>query len=103
MSSVQKIISAEIRYENDIVAARQRARQIAGLLGFDLQDQTRIATAVSEMARNAYQYAKGGAVEFELQGRSPQMFVITVRDQGPGISRLDDVLHGRYKSETGMG
>ncbi len=103
MSSVQKIISAEIRYENDIVAARQRARQIAGLLGFDLQDQTRIATAVSEMARNAYQYAKGGAVEFELQGRSPQMFVITVRDQGPGIARLDDVLHGRYKSETGMG
>ena len=50
------------------MAARQRARQIAGLLGFEAQDQTRIATAVSEIARNAFRYAGGGEVEFALEG-----------------------------------
>ena len=48
------ILTVNIRYENDTVAARQRARQIARLLGYDAQDQTRIATAVSEIARNAF-------------------------------------------------
>ncbi len=43
------ILSVAIKYEHDVVAARQRARQIAGLLGFDTRDQTRIATAVSEI------------------------------------------------------
>jgi signal transduction histidine kinase len=85
MSTVQPILSVDVRYENDVVAARQRARQIATLLGFDLQDQTRIATAVSEMARNAFQYAHGGLVQFQVEGRSPQRFVITVRDNGRGI------------------
>jgi anti-sigma regulatory factor (Ser/Thr protein kinase) len=51
------IISTPIFSEQDVVTARQRARQLSGLLGFDPQDQTRIATAVSEIARNAYVHA----------------------------------------------
>ena len=64
------ILGMEIRLEHDVVLARQRARQIAGLLGFDAQDQTRIATAVSEVARNAFQYAGGGKVDFSIEGDS---------------------------------
>ena len=52
------ILTTELRTEHDVVLARQRARQVARLLGFDAQEQTRIATAVSEVARNAHQYAK---------------------------------------------
>ena len=48
------ITNLTVEYEHDIVLARQRAREIAALLGFDNQDQTRIATAVSELARNAF-------------------------------------------------
>ena len=48
------ITSLSIEYEHDVVLARQRAREIAALLGFDNQDQTRVATAVSELARNAF-------------------------------------------------
>jgi anti-sigma regulatory factor (Ser/Thr protein kinase) len=48
------IVTLRINAENDIVAARQRCRQIAAFLGFDAQDQTRLATAVSEIARNAF-------------------------------------------------
>jgi signal transduction histidine kinase/CheY-like chemotaxis protein len=98
------ILSVTIQREQDTVAARQRARQIARLLGFDSQDQTRISTAVSEIARNAFNYAGGGRVEFVLEGRvAPQLFIIKVIDSGPGIRDLDTILEGRYHSQTGMG
>ncbi len=98
------LLTVAIRYEQDVVVARQRARQIAALLGFDGQDQTRIATAVSEIARNAYRYAQGGRVEFALEGSSsPQLLLIRVADQGPGIADLAHIMSGEYRSPTGMG
>ncbi len=98
------ILSSEIRYEQDVVSARQRTRQIAGLLGFDAQQQTRLATAVSEIARNAFQNGGGGRVEFGVEGLTvPQLFMIRISDRGPGIARLEDILNGQYRSQTGMG
>src|SRR5689334_5102290 len=98
------ILSVAIRTEHDTVAARQRSRQIARLLGFDAQDQTRIATAVSEIARNAFRYADGGRVEFIVEGATPpQLLLIRITDQGPGIRELSRILEGRYTSTTGMG
>src|ERR1700682_4528719 len=98
------ILSVSIRSEYDTVAARQRARQIARLLGFDRQDQTRISTAVSEIARNAFNYAGGGRVECLIEGRAaPQLFLIKVTDSGQGIGDLTSVLDGTYRSQTGMG
>lgn len=102
--SAQAILSVAIRYEHDVVATRQRARQIAELLGFDTQDQTRIATAVSEVARNAFAYAGGGTAEFLIEGKTvPQVFSIRVSDRGPGIAQLRRILDGQYQSQTGMG
>ena len=98
------LLTVALHYEQDVVVARQRARQVAALVGFDAQDQTRIATAVSEIARNAYRYAGGGKVEFLLEGESaPQLLMARVRDEGPGIANLDKVLSGQYRSQTGMG
>jgi signal transduction histidine kinase/DNA-binding response OmpR family regulator len=98
------ILSLAIRDERDVVAARRRARQIAELLEFDVQDQTRVATAVSEIARNAFTYAGGGKVEFFVEGKtSPQLFVVRIADRGPGIPELDRVLDGQYRSTSGMG
>ncbi|MFN8489363.1 MAG: ATP-binding protein [Caldilineaceae bacterium] len=98
------ILTVNIKYEQDVVAARQRARQVAALLGFDNQDQIRIATAVSEIARNAYSYARGGKVEFQLEGQTaPQVLFIRISDEGPGITDLARILAGHYRSSTGMG
>src|SRR5512143_816512 len=98
------ILTLTLQYEQDVVAARQRARQIATLLGFDAQDQTRIATAVSEIARNAYSYAQGGTAEFQIEGEiAPQVLVIRISDTGPGIADLPEILTGRYRSPTGLG
>jgi signal transduction histidine kinase/CheY-like chemotaxis protein len=93
-----------IETEGDVVAVRQRARRIAELLGFERQDQTRIATAVSEVARNAFGYAGGGRAEFMIQQDSAsQVFRARVSDDGPGIADLSSILDGRYRSKSGMG
>ncbi|HUP56962.1 MAG TPA: histidine kinase dimerization/phospho-acceptor domain-containing protein, partial [Bdellovibrionota bacterium] len=97
------ILSTEIQIESDVVFARQRARHVARLLGFDSQDQTRISTAVSEIARNAFQYAGGGRVEFVLVEGLSRMFEVRVSDHGPGIGNLGEILDGQYRSQTGMG
>jgi signal transduction histidine kinase/CheY-like chemotaxis protein len=101
---LQRLLNMGIDREMDIVTARQRARQLARLAGFDHQDQIRIATATSEIARNAFQYAGGGRVEFALDPEPDQaLFIVRVRDKGPGMRDLDSILEGRYKSQTGMG
>jgi signal transduction histidine kinase/CheY-like chemotaxis protein len=98
------LLSVRIRHEHDIVAARRRARQIAAALTFDTPEQTRIATAVSELARNAFQYAGGGVVEYLVEGAmAPQVLTIRVSDWGPGLANVDAVLSGQYRSPTGMG
>ena len=107
------LLKVNLDVETDFLLARQRAKQIAALLGFELQDQTRIATAVSEVARNAWEYATGGSVEFFLDpvsslqpGESRQtgpQFRIVITDRGPGIPHLEQIWAGSYQSQTGMG
>jgi signal transduction histidine kinase/DNA-binding response OmpR family regulator len=97
------IFTVRLRHERHVVHARQRARDIAALLGFEHQEQIRLATAASELARNAFRYAANGAVEFLVQGDSPQIFVISVTDSGPGIPNLAEILDGKYVSRTGLG
>ncbi|MGA2105471.1 MAG: histidine kinase dimerization/phosphoacceptor domain -containing protein [Methanoregula sp.] len=97
------ITNVELQNVQDIVSAGYRARIIAEQLGFDKDDQTRISTAVSEIARNALQYAGEGEIEFFIDtGREPRVFGITFRNHGKGIARLE-VPEGGIASETGMG
>jgi signal transduction histidine kinase len=93
-----------IETESDVVAVRQRARRIADLLGFERQGQTGIATAVSEIARNAFVYAGGGRAEFIIEAKeSPQVFKIRISDKGKGVANLQTILDGQYRSPSGMG
>jgi signal transduction histidine kinase/CheY-like chemotaxis protein len=98
-----KLFTIDIQTENDVVLARQKARTIAAALKFDAQDQTRIATAVSEIARNTYQYGGGGRAEFAIADSTEKMLRIALRDDGKGITNLDEILGGKYVSQTGMG
>jgi len=97
------LLRMEIRREHDVVLVRQRARHIAAALNFDSQDQTRIATALSEIARNAFQYAGGGMVEFQMQKNLDPLLQISVTDKGHGIADIHQILDGKYVSPTGMG
>ncbi len=96
------LLSLRIDSEQAVVAARQRARLVAEALGFPRQDQIGIATAVSEIARNAWQYGGGGMAEY-LVDPAADVLRLVISDAGPGIRNLDRVLDGDYESATGMG
>ena len=90
------LLELELANDRDMIAARQRARQVSALLDFDAQDQVRIATAVSEVARNAVRHGGGGRIEFALEeesGRNPALS-IAVADQGPGIPDFEIAVGG---------
>lgn len=97
------LLTVSIEAEHDLVLVRQRTRQLAEQLGVGATEQTRLATAVSEISRNAYQYAQGGRVEFLIEKTPKPRFLIRISDAGPGIAQLDNILEGRYRSETGLG
>ena len=88
------ILSVAIRHEQDIVTARRRAREIAGLLHYDAQDATRIATAVSEIARNALVHGGGGMAEFFVEQETPASLAICIGDRGKGIADVNALLSG---------
>lgn len=99
-----RILLVQVLYEEDVVYARQRARQIAQLCKFNTTEQIRISTAVSEIARNAFQYAGGGTIEFIIDADAhPAILAIFIKDKGKGIHNLDEILKGDYRSQTGMG
>jgi|GEM_PF-2336831 len=80
------LLTVTVHSELEVIASRLRARQIAALCGFRGNGQTRIATAVSELARNAVSHAGVGKVRFFLGtvGRN-QALTIVVDDDGAGI------------------
>src|SRR4051812_40739870 len=101
---MRHFLSLTVHHDQDVVTARQLAATIGQLLGFDTSEQTRIATAVSEIVRNAFRYAHGAAVSFGVEDEAtPQRLIVRVTDHGSGIEHVDDVLAGRYQSTTGMG
>jgi serine/threonine-protein kinase RsbT len=95
---------AVIRSDLDIVIARTLARDTAKALGFGAIDQARIATAVSELARNIFLYAGAGTVsvrKVERNGRSG--IEIVCDDHGPGIVNVELVMRDGYSTSRGMG
>jgi serine/threonine-protein kinase RsbT len=92
-----------IRDESGVVDARTQARAVARELGFDRTDQAKIATSVSELARNIHSYAKQGRVRFSPIAMPRRGIRIVAEDDGPGIANVDDILAGNYRSATGLG
>lgn len=80
------IITLSLRSEADVVLARQRARQVSSIFDLNELRQTRVATAVSEIARNALVHGGGGRVEMFLAGGAARArLVIRISDAGGGI------------------
>jgi serine/threonine-protein kinase RsbT len=93
-----------IEADSDLVAARQSGRSLAEELGFSSTEQTLIATAISEVARNIVQYARRGTIRITAvhEGNRSGIEVIA-EDSGPGIEDLDMAMQAGYTSGRGMG
>jgi serine/threonine-protein kinase RsbT len=93
-----------IEHEADIVTARQKGRELAAATGLSRTEQTLLATAISELARNIVVYARRGEVvlaRVEAQGRRGIMVV--ARDEGPGIRDVQAALQDGFASRGGLG
>ena len=83
----RSILQVQVRSAADVVLARQRAQAIAEIAGFDAIKQTSFATAISEIARNAVQFAREGRVGFTIESYGNLHFLTaSVIDNGPGIA-----------------
>ncbi len=90
--------------DQDLVRVRRHARLIAEAAGLPIQDQTRLITALSEIARNAVQHAGGGAVDFMLRGgEADTMLEARVYDEGPGIADVQRVMSERFADRGAKG
>lgn len=92
--------------EKDIASARLEAWSEAVRLGLSKLASVKVATAVSELARNIVFYAGEGQIELRsaVEGASARLEIVA-RDGGPGIDRakLDEIYAGSYRSARGMG
>ena len=94
-----------IESDSDVVTARQRARELAAGLELTTTDQTLLATAISEVARNITTYATRGEVLLSIVRDTVGRVGIRVvaRDHGPGIEDIDRALQDGYTSGSGLG
>ncbi len=96
--------SFPLQSSDDIVKARQIVRTWAAELGFKLVDQTKIVTASSELARNAYDHGKGGIMIIEaIEDGDRKGLRLTFQDQGPGIPDIEQALKDGYSTSGGLG
>lgn len=96
-------LEVTIKVEGDIVRARTAGREMCRDLGLSDINQVKVATAISELARNIFHYAKTGTIALRRLGAPRPGIEVVATDQGPGIPDLKLVLSGTYKSKTGMG
>jgi serine/threonine-protein kinase RsbT len=94
----------EIRSEGDLVTIRKVVREIATEIGFGLTDVTRIVTAASELARNAYVYAGLGVVHWRIVNASGHMGIeLVFEDHGPGIVNVEQAMRPGFSTSKGLG
>ena len=88
----------------DVVQARQQGREVAANAGFTSGDQTVIAAAISEIARNILMYAKRGEIVLSVVANGDRQGVVVIaRDQGPGIRDVARALQDGYSTSGGLG
>jgi serine/threonine-protein kinase RsbT len=93
-----------IEGEADIVTARQKGRELAAARGLTPTEQTLVATAISEVARNIVVYARHGEVVLSaIESRGRRGLLVVARDEGPGIANPDLAMRDGYSTGNSLG
>lgn len=97
-------ITISITTESDIVTARQVGRNMSRHLGYCTIMQSRIATSISELARNIYLYAGSGTITISQVERNGDIGLqIEANDFGPGIDDVRHALEDGYSTSGALG
>jgi len=99
-----KPVRLAIRSQTDVISCRQQAREAAIARGFGLADQTRLATAVSELARNALRHAGGGSCLIHaVQKDARHGIQVVIEDEGPGIADIAQAMEDGFSTDRSLG
>lgn len=94
----------KIRDEWDIIVTRSAGRDMARDLGFGSADQTRLATAISELTRNIIRYAgKGTCTISDISNERDLIIHVVVEDSGPGIDDIEQAMEFGFSTSEGLG
>lgn len=99
-SDLQEILRVSIQEEEDILTARRKVRNESKSLGFGKVDQTRITTAVSELARNILQHAVRGEL---IAYADEEGMAVICQDEGTGMPDVEKALEEGYSTKATLG
>ncbi|WP_162052708.1 sensor histidine kinase [Pontibacter pamirensis] len=100
----RSILKINITNELDVVLAYKRAMQLSERLGMAQANQTKFATAVSEICRNVVEHVGNGGIHFSLAEEGGVNYLeASITDRGRGIGNLEYILSGRGSSPNGRG
>jgi signal transduction histidine kinase len=98
------ILALDINNELDIMLAHRRGMQFAKFTGISLSEQTRFATAVSEICRNCVEYATRGHIQFSILKTGEKLALSAViKDEGKGIKDLEEIMSRTTTQYRGRG
>ena len=90
--------------EADIVAVRQRVRELAKELRFDQFAVAALTTAASELSRNVWVHAQKGDCPNRCSADGSSIGLeLNFADQGPGIADLNRALAGGFSTAKSLG
>lgn len=102
--AVMNEVTIRVSTDGDILAARQKGRELAAQLGFSEGDCTVIAAAISEIARNIVRYAQQGEIQLRIANDDTRRgLAIVARDEGPGIPDVQLALRDGFSTGNGFG
>ena len=97
-------ITIKLVQGRDVVVARAKGRELARNAGLGLADQTRLATAISEITRNVIQYAGSGECVLRDESDGARMRIsVQIIDRGPGIPDIERALRDGYSTANSLG
>ena len=99
----RQALTIRVTTERDLAEALSATRRVCQSWRVRLITQQKIATVVSELARNIVSYTPGGQIELIPLEGSPLRLLVRATDSGKGISNLEAIMGGRYRSKTGLG
>lgn len=104
MASIERESVVNIRTEADIVASRKAGRDVARGLGFGSADQTRLATAISELTRNVINFAGEGVCLIRDESEpTAAAIIVVVEDHGPGIPDIEEAMTDGFSTVQSQG